>query len=1090
MKTNRAYVAVFVFISLLATVASAQWVQITGGYGDDVLSVAQRDSLVIAGTNSGLYISHNAGANWTPSTLSVRSVQAILITDTRVIAGTEIGVFISTDSGATWWYGGLTPNFVISLCRLGTLIFAGTDHGGVLVSTDSGTTWDTTALTGGSVYSLVSFGSQVLATVNLGNQWNNIYATADSGKIWTTPDSALYIDGLDPLLVDGSRIYAGGYGGVYESVDSARTWSESSANGFPGNVTCLAKSGGNLIAGTDFNGVKYSTDGGSTWRSTGLNSDQWTFSSSYIFTLADSGSTLFAGTLSTGIFRSTDNGVTWSGYGLTNSAVKSLFSHGNFLFQTNSGGVFRCSDYGNTWVPADNGFNWPAVSGLAANDSGLYASVPTDHGGLYRSTDNGDSWTKLFPNRQFYCVAANDSIILAGGPAGATYHGGLFISTDGGKNWTMAIDRGQSGMNSVAIGDTNLFATDLNNQGIFVSTDRGQTFSSQDSGSCMALIGRTIYVAAFYNSPGFLSRDNGRTWAQESSPGNVYAMTVTHDTIFAATDHGIFASADSGITWGDVAISLEFISFHSIAVLGGFILAGSSQGTIWRAPLSEISIVPLISPTLLGPANNSTINTDSVTCSWAKVPEATDYRIQVAYDSSFQDVQFDNFTYTNNFYRLTGLDNGATCYWRVSAYQSHYPGPWSIVRSFHVATDTLHQGRTWSLTGYLASGVSALTSNDSVIIAGTMDGGIFRSTDDGETWIHSSTGLTSDRVASLAADSTNIFAGTASESGGVFRSTDEGRTWSLTGLNHREVGALAVSDKIALAGVLPNMLGTTYTGGLFISTNDGLSWTQSINSGQSWTSSVVVSDSVIFATDESGAEIFISTDNGGSWTSQSVFTFGGRSIAVIGQDVYVGALVRFGGYRSTDEGKSWTYVGSDGPNLVVTALLAEDNILFAAYPLYFSRDAGLTWTESDLGLKDNDYITSLTAKDNYLFAGSNNGQVWKVSIPAIITAVRENRTSVPSKFALAQNYPDPFNPATTISFDLNERSVVRLEIYNLLGQKVVVRNLGLESAGTYQEKLDMSRYASGVYIYRIVAVGVDGHTFIATKKMVFLNSGE
>lgn len=1091
MKTHLISAVAFAFVSLLAALASAQWVRISPQYqyNASVLSVAQRDSLVFSGMSAGVYVSHNSGTNWAPSGLTRRSVQSILIFDTRVIAGTDSGVFISTDNAAVWSLGGLANYSVKCLWKFGALIFAGTFGGGVFLSVDSGTTWNQTGLTDGVVYSLGSIGSKLLATVHVGPQWNIFYTSTDTGRTWAASDSGLGTDGIGPILVDGDRVYVGVYGGVYESVDSTKTWTEATTKGFSGKVACLAKSGGNLIAGTDSYGVKYSTDGGSTWNSTNLNyfSNLPNSSAYEIFALSGSGSTIFAGTAVTGIFRSTDNGIKWYGYGLSSSAVKSLFRHDNFLFQTSSGGVFRSSDYGNTWSPADNGMNWPGVSALASNDSGIYAAGFTEYGGLYRSTDDGDSWTQLFADRQFYCLDANDSIILAGGPAGTSYDGGLFVSTDDGKSWTMAIDRGQSGVNSVAIGDTNLFATDLSNRGIFVSTDGGKTFSSQDSGSCIALIGRTIYVASFYNSAGLLSRDNGRTWARELSPGNVYAMAVSHDTIFAATDRGIFASADSGVTWGDVAIGLESISFRSIAVLGGYVFAGSTNGTIWRAPLSEISIVPLIHPTLLGPPDESTVNTDSVTCSWTTVPEATDYLIEVAYDSSFQDVQFDNFTYKKTSYQLTGLDNGATCYWRVRAYQVQHPGPWSPVRTFHVATDTLHNGRTWSLTGYLGSPVGAFATNDSVILAGTMGGGIFRSTDDGNTWIHSSTGLTSVRVSSLASDSTDIFAGTVSDSGGVFRSTDNGRTWSLIGLRGREIAALALSGKVVLASVESNMSGITISsGGLFMSTDDGSSWVQAVNRGQSWMNSVVISDSLIFATDEVGQDVFISTDRGTRWTSRSVFAYGGREIAVVGHDVYAGASGQFGGYRSTDEGKSWAYVGSSGPNFTVSALLSTDDILFAAAPIYFSHDAGLTWSDAALGLKDSNYVVSLAAKDNYLFAGSIGGHVWRVSIPAILTSVHENKPSVPSKFELFQNYPNPFNPTTVIRFDVPSSGFVSLKIYNVLGQLVKTLVDKVESPGSHAVVFNDAGIASGVYFYRIVADGTNGKKFVAVKKLMLI----
>jgi hypothetical protein len=88
---------------------------------------------------------------------------------------------------------------------------------------------------------------------------------------------------------------------------------------------------------------------------------------------------------------------------------------------------------------------------------------------------------------------------------------------------------------------------------------------------------------------------------------------------------------------------------------------------------------------------------------------------------------------------------------------------------------------------------------------------------------------------------------------------------------------------------------------------------------------------------------------------------------------------------------------------------------------------------------------------------------------------------IPAEFELYQNAPNPFNPATDIGFSLPVASHVSLEIYNLLGQKVVTLVNGFHEAGYYSVTWDASREASGIYIYRITA----GEN-TAQKKMVFL----
>ncbi len=93
---------------------------------------------------------------------------------------------------------------------------------------------------------------------------------------------------------------------------------------------------------------------------------------------------------------------------------------------------------------------------------------------------------------------------------------------------------------------------------------------------------------------------------------------------------------------------------------------------------------------------------------------------------------------------------------------------------------------------------------------------------------------------------------------------------------------------------------------------------------------------------------------------------------------------------------------------------------------------------------------------------------------------------VPKTYALYQNYPNPFNPSTTIRFDLKQASTVTLDIYNVLGQRVMEQNYGTMNAGRYNENINMDKFASGAYFYRIAAAGNDGQRFVSIKKFVLM----
>ena len=96
------------------------------------------------------------------------------------------------------------------------------------------------------------------------------------------------------------------------------------------------------------------------------------------------------------------------------------------------------------------------------------------------------------------------------------------------------------------------------------------------------------------------------------------------------------------------------------------------------------------------------------------------------------------------------------------------------------------------------------------------------------------------------------------------------------------------------------------------------------------------------------------------------------------------------------------------------------------------------------------------------------------------TSVPKN-SQTPFSFSLSQNYPNPFNPTTTINYSLKTSSLVKLTIYNMLGQKIATLVDGQKAAGYYSVPFNAAKYASGVYFYRLETPG-----FKAQKKMVLL----
>jgi hypothetical protein len=125
------------------------------------------------------------------------------------------------------------------------------------------------------------------------------------------------------------------------------------------------------------------------------------------------------------------------------------------------------------------------------------------------------------------------------------------------------------------------------------------------------------------------------------------------------------------------------------------------------------------------------------------------------------------------------------------------------------------------------------------------------------------------------------------------------------------------------------------------------------------------------------------------------------------------------------------------------------------------------------------FVKVLSATDGFsvvMVDGSGN-----VSEAPVATGI-ERDASIPAAFRLHDNYPNPFNPETTIRFDLPESMDVRLAIYDVAGRVVETLVDGRIGAGQYTVRWDAGNVSSGLYLYRIEA----GDTHRATKTMVLM----
>jgi hypothetical protein len=116
--------------------------------------------------------------------------------------------------------------------------------------------------------------------------------------------------------------------------------------------------------------------------------------------------------------------------------------------------------------------------------------------------------------------------------------------------------------------------------------------------------------------------------------------------------------------------------------------------------------------------------------------------------------------------------------------------------------------------------------------------------------------------------------------------------------------------------------------------------------------------------------------------------------------------------------------------------------------------------------------------DNIVISGTHSGDGTKCGAPLL---VETTTILAPRVLSLAQNYPNSFNPTTTIEFTLAKDGLVTLKVYDLLGREVAMLvNKDLKAGVLHQVTFDASRLSTGIYIYRLQS----GNNVLVKKLMI------
>jgi len=326
-------------------------------------------------------------------------------------------------------------------------------------------------------------------------------------------------------------------------------------------------------------------------------------------------------------------------------------------------------------------------------------------------------------------------------------------------------------------------------------------------------------------------------------------------------------------------------------------------------------------------------------------------------------------------------------------------------------------------------------------------------------WIQTN-GPVGENIVALALCNGTIFAG--AYDAGVFLSTNNGSSWSAadSGLTNDSIGSLAVIGSNIFVGTV----------GVFRTTNNGTSW-MAVDSGLPVSTAVyalAVSGGTMFAGTHDG--VFLSANNGTSWTpvNSGLTNILVNCLAVSGGNIFAGT---YGGvFRSPDDGASWTAVNSGLANDTITDLAVSNGNIFAGLwrsGVFLSTNNGTSWTEVNSGLPANTTVLYFAASGANIFTGTIDKGVWRRPISEMVGVVYPKSQRKVLTFNIHSS--SHTNPDVTIEFSLLRSDQVTIKIYDLSGHEIATLAKKLFGSGSYALRWSTRTIASGCYTVRMQA---------------------
>jgi photosystem II stability/assembly factor-like uncharacterized protein len=667
--------------------------------------------------------------------------------------------------------------------------------------------------------------------------------------------------------------------------------------------------------------------------------------------------------------------------------------------------------------------------GVAVAGSNVFAGTS---GGIFKSNTNGATW-KNVSNINTQCFLVKGSEIFAG-----TLERGAIVSTDEGNTWFQRDPGFTRWIRAFAIKDSLIFA---GGAGMFKSTDDGASWITIENGMSayqamvtgIAIDSLNLYATS--EAGLMISTDQGNSWSEVTSNalpnGTTNCIIIRNPIIMVGTPGGMVRSTDDGISWNSDNLGLPKIAgFYtpilSLAIYQNQFFAGTSSGFY----ISSDSGASWYSSNVGLPGNQ-------------------------IFSVALNDTDIFAATINNGVYR------------------------------------SIDSGKSWisASSGIVMSEVKSIAGNGPNIYAVMDYDSLYTSTDNGNTWL-ADTSLHTGEIASVTLIGQKVYASTSS---GIYVSSDNGKTW-----NTINGGIMDTTYPTMLVQSGSNLISATQSGGrVFLSSNNGSTW-GNVGQGLPALASLTATTTTVIAGAHDG--VHVSTDNGETWTNVNDTLININALATTGSDVFAGrylwpiaigfdTTVPGGVFRSTDGGLTWSPFGSGLPPFdpithapAVNSIAVHGGYVFAGlYPgLYSSTITDNNWTSFGQNLPSS-RVLSLFVNDSTVFAGTEVSGIWCAPFSGVTGVKQPTTSALPKAFQLEQNYPNPFNPSTTISYQLSEVSIVKLNVYDILGRQVATLVNGRQNAGNYNVTFNASNLSTGVYFYKLQA-----GTYSDTKKLMLI----